>query len=101
MGFGFLEPDQARELIAQGQAGVVVVRDPGSFEAGHIGGAISLGEHNVGAFVSESDKDIPLIVCCYHGISSQGAAAYFAEQGFREVYSLNGGYDAWACSEQR
>ena len=55
----------------------------------------------MGAFVSESDKDIPLIVCCYHGISSQGAAAYFAEQGFREVYSLNGGYDAWACSEQR
>ncbi len=58
MGFGFLEPDQARELIAQGQAGVVVVGDPGSFEAGHIGGAISLGEHNVGAFVSESDKAV-------------------------------------------
>ena len=36
-----------------------------------------------------------MVVCCYHGISSQGAAAYFAEQGFNEVYSMMGGFEAW------
>jgi thiosulfate sulfurtransferase len=34
-------------------------------------------------------------VCCYHGNSSQGAAQYFAEQGFTQAYSLDGGYEMW------
>jgi thiosulfate sulfurtransferase len=34
-------------------------------------------------------------VVCYHGNSSQGAAAYLVSQGFSEVYSLDGGIEAW------
>jgi len=31
-------------------------------------------------------------------IVSQSAAAYMAEKGFEEVYSLDGGYQQWAIS---
>ena len=41
------------------------------------------------------DKEKPLIVVCYHGNSSQGAAEFFASQGCREVYSLDGGFVEW------
>jgi rhodanese-related sulfurtransferase len=41
------------------------------------------------------DLDAPLIVSCYHGNSSQGAAAYLVGQGFSEVYSLDGGFELW------
>ena len=46
-------------------------------------------------FLADTDKTLPLIVCCYHGHSSQNAAEYFSEQGFGDVYSVDGGYEAW------
>jgi len=39
-------------------------------------------------------------VVCYHGISSQSAAAYLAEQGFRDTYSLDGGFEAWLSAQK-
>jgi thiosulfate sulfurtransferase len=35
------------------------------------------------------------LVYCYHGHSSQSAAEHFVENGFANVYSLDGGYTAW------
>jgi len=32
--------------------------------------------------LQDADMDAPLIVCCYHGNSSQPASQYFVEQGF-------------------
>jgi thiosulfate sulfurtransferase len=46
-------------------------------------------------FLAVADKAKPLIVYCYHGNSSQGAANYFDGLGFKEVYSVDGGYEAW------
>jgi thiosulfate sulfurtransferase len=47
------------------------------------------------AFLAAADRDQPLLVYCYHGNSSQGAADYFFNQGFEDVYSMDGGYEAW------
>lgn len=71
------------------------IRDPQSFANGHIDGAVNLSNDNLARFIAESDMDKPLVVVCYHGISSQNAAAYLVEQGFDQVYSLDGGYSAW------
>ena len=45
--------------------------------------------------ITKTDLDQPLVVVCYHGNSSQSAAAYLAGQGFSEVYSLDGGIELW------
>ena len=74
---------------------IVDIRDAASFASGHVEGAINLNNENLASFVAEVDMDQPLIVGCYHGISSQGAAEYLVEQGFDDVYSLDGGYQAW------
>ncbi|MPY25308.1 thiosulfate sulfurtransferase GlpE [Shewanella psychropiezotolerans] len=74
---------------------IVDIRDAASFASGHVEGAINLNNENLASFVAEADMDQPLIVVCYHGISSQGAAQYLVEQGFDDVYSLDGGYQAW------
>ena len=86
---------EARELIGADNARVVDVRDPDSYTAGHIPGAESLDDTNVRAFIEEADLERPLIVCCYHGNMSQGAAEYFSSNGFNRTYSLDGGYEAW------
>lgn len=92
--FKRIDPNHAAELLDQG-ATVVDIRDPQSFEAGHIVTAQRLDNDNLGQFVASADRQAPLLVCCYHGNSSQPAAAYLASLGFAEVYSLDGGYELW------
>ncbi|BAJ00062.1 thiosulfate sulfurtransferase GlpE [Shewanella violacea] len=74
---------------------IVDIRDATSFASGHVQGAVNLNNENLANYVAEADMDKPIIVICYHGISSQGAAQYLVEQGFDDVYSLDGGYQAW------
>ncbi|NKB77121.1 MAG: thiosulfate sulfurtransferase GlpE [Gammaproteobacteria bacterium] len=95
MSFTRIDIDQAKALIQDRQANVVDVRDRASFDAGHIENARHLDNETVSDFVSSADHSVPLIVCCYHGNMSQGAAGYFGEQGFAETYSLDGGYALW------
>ena len=43
------------------------------------------------------DRDTPVVFQCHHGIRSQSAAEYcLREQGFRNLYNLEGGIDAWS-----
>ncbi|MBY5923362.1 thiosulfate sulfurtransferase GlpE [Ferrimonas balearica] len=83
-------------LAAEQPVQIVDIRDPNAFAAGHIPGAIRLHNGNLAEYILNAEFDQPLVVCCYHGISSQSAAAYLAEQGFEEVYSLDGGYEGYA-----
>ena len=92
--FKRISPQQAQELRTQG-AVVVDIRDPQSFANGHISGSRHLDNHSLHDFSTKADLDAPLIVSCYHGNSSQGAAAYLVGQGFSEVYSLDGGFELW------
>ncbi|HBZ69632.1 MAG TPA: Grx4 family monothiol glutaredoxin [Deltaproteobacteria bacterium] len=42
------------------------------------------------------DKDTVLVFHCHHGGRSQKAAEHFGSLGFRNVYNLAGGIDAWS-----
>lgn len=42
------------------------------------------------------DRDTPLVFQCHHGVRSQQAAEYFRRMGFRNLYNLLGGIDAWS-----
>jgi monothiol glutaredoxin len=42
------------------------------------------------------DRATPLVFQCHHGIRSQSAAEYCLLQGFRNLYNLRGGIDAWS-----
>ncbi|MBF7728496.1 thiosulfate sulfurtransferase GlpE [Pseudomonas sp. N040] len=92
--FTRIPPQQALLLRAQG-ALVVDIRDSQSFAMGHISGSRHLDNFSLADFIATADPDQPLIVSCYHGNSSQGAAAYLCSQGFAEVYSLDGGFELW------
>ena len=89
-----IAPQRALELRQQG-AVVVDIRDPQSFALGHISGSRHLDNFSLADFIANADLDTPLIVSCYHGNSSQSAAAYLVGQGFAEVYSLDGGIELW------
>jgi thiosulfate sulfurtransferase len=88
----------AQELLAGGTTKFVDVRDPNAYAAGHIPGALHLDDSSVHDFVDNTDKSDKVVVYCYHGRSSLGAAAYFQELGFTAVHSMSGGFTAWEAA---
>ncbi|MBE0482420.1 MAG: thiosulfate sulfurtransferase GlpE [Bacterioplanes sp.] len=90
-----------KELQQQEPVTIVDIRDPRSFQESHIQHAQRLDNDNIQAFLAAQDPQQAVVVCCYHGNSSQGAAQFLAAQGLTKVYSLDGGFERWrlACPE--
>jgi monothiol glutaredoxin len=48
-------------------------------------------------YLQSLDRGTPIVFHCHHGVRSQSAAEYcLHEQGFRNLYNLQGGIDAWS-----
>jgi thiosulfate sulfurtransferase len=92
---GYLQIDQLQQSLVQNKYLVVDIRDQQAYQQGHIPGAKLLTNENIQQFLLDADLDAPLVVCCYHGISSIQAAQYLANQDFTDVYSLEGGFTQW------
>lgn len=86
----------AHELWNSKTARFVDIRDERSYAAAHIPGSMRLTDANVQQFLDDLDDHEQVVVVCYHGNSSQGAAQYLAHQGVESVSSLDGGMTAWA-----
>lgn len=95
--FKRIPPEQAQQLREQG-AVVVDIRDPQTFALNHIKDSTHLDNHSLHGFITAADLDKPVVVVCYHGNSSQSAAAYLVGQGFSDVYSLDGGFELWRAT---
>ena len=91
--FGFINSDELESALDKYM--VLDIRDRHSFDSGHINGAMHLSPENISNFIDENDFDTPIVVCCYHGNSSKSAAQFLAEKGFKDVCSLDGGYEGW------
>ena len=85
----------ADTLLQAGAARLVDIRDPASFRSAHAPGAFHLTNETLLPFMQQTDFETPVLVMCYHGHSSQGAAQYLVDQGFSQVYSVDGGFEGW------
>lgn len=90
-----IEPKDAQEILIQKAATFIDVRDPASYQEAHIENSLHITDQNIEDFVTNSNKEFPIIVYCYHGNSSLGAAEYLQEKGFKDVKSMAGGFEAW------
>ena len=86
--------EQALEMIEKENAVLIDIRDANSFEQIHIEGAKRIDNDNFQAFIDAADRSKAIIVCCYHGISSQPAAQSIISMGFKS-FSLQGGMAGW------
>lgn len=86
---------EAISLLDSDTVTIVDIRDYKSFQTNHIQNAHHVTENNAKKFIENANKEKPLLVYCYHGNSSQVAAKYFSDNGFNQVYSLDGGFSMW------
>jgi len=89
--FAHISAHDAHQKLAAGAARLVDIRDPQSFETAHAVGAFHLTNGTLVRFMNEVDFDTPVIVMCYHGNSSQGAAQYLLQQAWRREFPIQAG----------
>jgi rhodanese-related sulfurtransferase len=76
-------------------------RDADSYARGHLPGAEPLAERDIGHWIDRLPRSQPVLIYCYHGNASQQYAKAFADFGYSEVYSVDGGFHALAHAWQR
>jgi rhodanese-related sulfurtransferase len=91
--------DAACTLLSRPDILILDVRDPASFQSAHIAAAVNVNPENVFTVLQSTAKERPVLIYCYHGHSSQTYAQLFADFGFTEVYSLDGGYEQWHAQQ--
>lgn len=93
--FKLMQAAELAPLLSNNAPVIVDTRDQNSFDIAHITGAIRLSNETVADFLRDADPDASVVVCCYHGISSQQVAEYLVSQDFTDVSSLEGGFTQW------
>lgn len=87
--------EKAHELMQDQNCQVVDIRDRQSYLLGHPSGAFALDNDSIATFIASAKLNAPTVVFCYHGNSSQQAAAFLQDQGFTDVHSVDGGAEMW------
>ena len=72
------------------------VREPWEFELCHLADSLLVPMQTVPARIDELDPDADIVVICHHGVRSRQIGGFLERQGFRSIYNLSGGVDAWA-----
>lgn len=89
---------EATQLIENKSPLIVDVRDENAYQAGALPNAHHVTTSNFRIFRRNNDQSRPVLIYCYHGNASQDMAQMFVDFGFSEVYSMDGGYEAWRLS---
>lgn len=84
-----------KDRLGRADITVVDVRPPADRALAPFAAARVLDEDSLPALAA-LPKDTPLAFLCHHGNSSRSAAEHFRGLGFRDVYNVDGGIDAWS-----
>lgn len=91
--------DEAKERMTKG-AVLIDVREDNEFEAAHAAGAKHMGRGVIERDIVQTipDKDAELILYCGGGFRSALATDNLQKMGYRNVWSMAGGWYAWEDS---
>lgn len=96
-----LFPEDLKAYMHEHQEGTYTlldVRQPAEYEEGHLPGAQLIPLPRLMNSLTEIDPQRPTIVYCAVGGRSQMGAQLLVQEGFREVFHLMGGIEAWEGS---
>ncbi|GGB93150.1 thiosulfate sulfurtransferase GlpE [Marinobacterium zhoushanense] len=93
--FKTLSVDEMKPMLSTTDAMLLDCRDVRDYKVAHIDNAMHLHEGLRESLLLKGDKQRPMIIYCYHGHASEHVAEMFTDFGFKEVYSLKGGFEAW------
>jgi rhodanese-related sulfurtransferase len=98
--FGFLSRLGIKQISPRDldqKKGMVLldVRPDKEYELGHIPGAVHVPLSDIGSKIKKLKKDKELVVYCRNGNQSIWAIKRLMGMGYKNLYNLRGGYNAW------
>ena len=84
------------ELVAQEKVQLLDVRTPGETSAGVLPGAQLIPLDQLEQRWREVPKGKPTLVYCAAGVRSAAACEFLSQQGYADLYNLEGGYGSWS-----
>ncbi len=88
-----------RRLVENKDLQFVDVRRAGEYESGHAPQTINLTLSNLENLSRNLDASRPIYVICQGGYRSSAGTSILEKKGFKEIYNITGGTDAWVKSE--
>ena len=89
-----LSPRQVADLLREGDAQLVDVREPYEHEAGRIAGDLHIELDMLTGQAGSIDRERPVVFYCRSGSRSAMAAQAFGASGYN-AHNLTGGLHAW------
>jgi thioredoxin len=100
---GLTADEFEKEITTKQNIQILDVRTPGEFFSGHIKNALQADWNDKAEFdrrLTFVDKDKPVYVYCLAGGRSAAAADKMRKQGYKNVYELTGGTNAWRAASK-
>ena len=90
----------AEKIMKDKEVIILDVRTPAEFAEGAIKGAINIDVNasNFKEKVSTLDKEKSYLIYCRSGMRSVKACNIMSENGYRQLFNLLGGYQAWSSN---
>ena len=95
--FRALSVRELADRIAQGKVTRTIdVREPYEWSIAHLDGAELKPLSEIRSWWRELDPSEEIVFYCHHGVRSANVCRALAAEGFTNLYSLEGGINAWA-----
>ena len=95
--FQDINSDELETFIDKKYVKLIDVRTPNEYNTGHIKTAINIDyyDEDFDSKINKLDKSKPIVFYCKSGGRSSKSASKLIQNGFKEIYNLEGGIDKW------
>lgn len=98
-----LDPQNFEKKLKESKEPILVdVRTSSEYAEGHLANAVLIDIYadDFKSRVAKLDKSKPVFVYCKAGSRSRSAVGVFQDLGFKEIYDLSGGINAWQSANK-
>lgn len=92
-----LSVQDAKAMLDRGELQLFDVRPESEGDIARIAAGKTLNDESA-EYLRALDRSTPIAFYCHHGMRSRGVAQSVVQEGFRKVYNLKGGIDAWSLA---
>jgi rhodanese-related sulfurtransferase len=90
-----ITPAEACRRVQAGGAALIDVREPEEYLAGHAEGAVNVPLSSFREHYQDIARQVDVLLICHIGQRSLMAAVFMRNQGWRQVFNVDGGTDEW------
>ena len=91
-------PREVKDMLGRGEKILFVdVREPWEYQTSHIEGSVLIPLREIPTNLPRLEAAGDVVLFCHHGMRSRAAAEEAIAAGYKNVFNLEGGIEAWSA----